>query len=97
MFDQIKKTVTTEFNKANLGDHIIGINKLCAIDAYLYRMISRYGKRFELSDFDITKLGSQEMGKKFLRLSKNDQLIEVQKIIDNCQLTIVPSAIFSIV
>lgn len=85
MFNQINKTVYAEFNKENLGDNVIGINKLCAIDSYLYRMISRYGNRFELSDSDITKLGSQDMGKKFVRLSKADQLIEVQKIINDCQ------------
>jgi GTP-binding protein EngB required for normal cell division len=65
MFDYVHQTVTTEFRKRAVFDRLIGIIPLCAIDAYLYRMIQKFGENFELTPEQILKIGVNENGKKF--------------------------------
>jgi GTP-binding protein EngB required for normal cell division len=65
MFDYVHQTVTVEFRKRAVEDRLIGIIPLCAIDAYLYRMIQKFGADFELTPEQILKIGVNENGKKF--------------------------------
>jgi GTP-binding protein EngB required for normal cell division len=65
MFDYVQQTVSVEFQKRGVEDRLIGIIPLCAIDAYLYRMIQKFGADFELTPEQILKIGVNENGKKF--------------------------------
>jgi GTP-binding protein EngB required for normal cell division len=65
MFDYVHQTVTVEFRKRAVEDRLIGIIPLCAIDAYLYHMIQKFGADFELTPEQILKIGVNENGKKF--------------------------------
>jgi hypothetical protein len=60
MFDQVEHTVKDEFSKRNITKNLIGIVPLCAIDAYLYRMVRKYGREFKLSPEQILKIGVNE-------------------------------------
>ncbi len=83
MFDQVKYTVNNEFSKASIDDQLIGIIPICALDAYLYRMIKSKGSQFNLKPENILKIGINEMGKKFSKKSSENQREEVYEIIAN--------------
>lgn len=81
MFEQVENTITSEFTKHNIVEHLIGIIPLCAIDSYLYRMIRKHGKKFKLSPQQILKIGVNENGKKFSTLKPATQEKRVYEIL----------------
>jgi hypothetical protein len=81
MFEQVENTVKEEFAKSGLKDNVIGIIPLCAIDAYLYRMVKKHGTRFKLSPEQILKIGVNENGKKFSMLKPATQEARVNEIL----------------
>ena len=81
MFEQVENTVKEEFAKSGLKDNVIGIIPLCAIDAYLYRMVKKHGKSFKLSPEQILKIGVNENGKKFSTLKPATQEARVNEIL----------------
>jgi predicted GTPase len=83
MFDQVKQTVEEQYEKNNIKDQLIGIIPICALDAYLYRMIQTKGSNFELKPEVVLKIGINEQGKKFSKLPVEQQNSEVKKIISN--------------
>lgn len=83
MFDQVEHTVKDEFSKRNITKNLIGIVPLCAIDAYLYRMVRKYGCEFKLSPEQILKIGVNENGKKFSTLKRADQEQKVYEILND--------------
>ena len=83
MFDQVKQTVTEQYKRNNILDQLIDIIPICALDAYLYRMIRSKGSNFELKPEVVLKIGINEQGKKFSKLPVERQKAEVDKIISN--------------
>ena len=83
MYDQVSKTVHCEFEKKNISEHLVGIIPLCAIDAYLYRMVKKHGRSFKLSPEQILKIGVNENGKKFSTLKPATQEKKVYEILDD--------------
>lgn len=81
MFEQVENTVKKEFAKSGLKDNVIGIIPLCAIDAYLYRMVKKHGTSFKLSPEQILKIGVNENGKKFSMLKPATQEARVNEIL----------------
>ena len=57
MYEQVENTITKEFAVKGLKENLIGIIPLCAIDAYLYRMVKKHGRNFKLSPEQILKIG----------------------------------------
>jgi len=85
MFEQVEKTINLEFEKNNLQEHLIDIIPLCGIDAYLYRMIKKFGRNYILTLEDILKIGINEMGKKFCKLSFDEQKSKVYDILGDSE------------
>jgi GTP-binding protein EngB required for normal cell division len=85
MFEQVENTVKEEFAKSGLKDNVIGIIPLCAIDAYLYRMVKKHGTSFKLSPEQILKIGVNENGKKFSMLKPATQEARVNEILKDKQ------------
>jgi GTP-binding protein EngB required for normal cell division len=83
MYDQVEKTLRTEFDRQGILDHLIGIIPLCAIDAYLYRMVKKHGTNFKLSPEQILKIGINENGKKFSTLKPATQEKKVYEILND--------------
>ena len=83
MYDQVEHTVKDEFSKRNITKNLIGIVPLCAIDAYLYRMVRKYGREFKLSPEQILKIGINENGKKFSILKPVVQEQKVYEILND--------------
>jgi GTP-binding protein EngB required for normal cell division len=83
MFDQVKQTVTEQYKKHNILDQLIDIIPICALDAYLYRMIRSKGSSFELKPEVVLKIGINEQGKKFSKLPVERQRADVNKIISD--------------
>jgi predicted GTPase len=83
MYEQVEKTITDEFAKKNVSDQLIGIIPLCAIDAYLYRMVKKHGRSFKLSPEHILKIGINENGKKFSTLKPATQEKRVYEILND--------------
>ena len=81
MFAQVERTVRAEFSA--VPDHVIGIIPLCALDAYLYRMVRKHGRDFTLSPQQVLKIGVNEQGKKFSKLTYATQLKKVQDILED--------------
>jgi len=81
MYEQVEKTLTDEFAKKKVSEHLIGIIPLCAIDAYLYRMVKKHGQNFKLSPEQILKIGVNENGKKFSTLKPATQEKRVYEIL----------------
>jgi GTP-binding protein EngB required for normal cell division len=73
MFEQVENTIMEEFRKKSVDEQLIGIIPLCAIDAYLYRMIKKHGAAFKLSQQEILKIGVNEEGKKFAKKNPEQQ------------------------
>lgn len=81
MFTQTETTVRHEFRECGLERNLIGVIPLCAIDAYLYRMIKKHGTAFELSPEHVLKIGVNENGKKFSTKKPEVQRAEVAEIL----------------
>jgi GTP-binding protein EngB required for normal cell division len=81
MYEQVENTITKEFASKNIKDNLIGIIPLCAIDAYLYRMVNKHGRNFKLSPDQILKIGVNENGKKFSTLKPATQETRVYDIL----------------
>lgn len=83
MFEQVNLTTRSEFEKANISEHLIDIIHMSALDSYLYRMIDRYGSTYQLKDADMLKIGINNCGRSFGKKSKELQYKEVEKIIND--------------
>lgn len=83
MYAQVEKTLTSEFERKHVSEHLIGIIPLCAIDAYLYRMVKKHGQGFKLSPEQILKIGVNENGKKFSTLKPATQEKKVYEILND--------------
>jgi hypothetical protein len=83
MYNQVEKTIKDEFEKNNIIDQLINIIPLCAIDAYLYKMVKKHKNNFKLSPEQILKIGINENGKKFSILSQNEQEEKVYTILND--------------
>jgi GTP-binding protein EngB required for normal cell division len=83
MFEQVETTVTKEFTSKGLKDNLIGIIPLCAIDAYLYRMVKKHGRNFKLTQEQILKIGVNQNGKKFSTLKPATQEARVYDILND--------------
>jgi small GTP-binding protein len=81
MFGQVVATVRDTFREAGIEDHLIGVQPLCALDAYLYRMIRKHGAAFKLSPEQFLKIGVNECGKKFSKYPRARQEKEVKEIV----------------
>jgi hypothetical protein len=73
MFEQVVATITGQFSKHSISEHLVGIVPLCAADAYLYRMVRKHGERFKLSPQQILKICVNESGKKCSTLGASEQ------------------------
>ena len=73
MFEHVDHTVTEEFQRREIDKQLIGIIPLCALDAYLYRMVQKFGPEFKLTPEQILKIGVNENGKKFSTKSPEEQ------------------------
>ena len=83
MYEQVEKTIITEFERKNIAEHLIGIMPLCAVDSYLYRMVTKHGNGFELSPEQILKIGVNENGKRFSTLKPATQAKKVYEILQD--------------
>ena len=83
MFAQVQDTVTQEFCKNGVEEHLVGIIPLCAIDSYLYRMTQKHGDKFKLTPEQILKIGVNENGKKFSTLKPATQEARVREILND--------------
>jgi GTP-binding protein EngB required for normal cell division len=83
MFEHVERTVTEEFGKNEIADKLIGIIPLCALDAYLYHMVQKFGKDFILTPEQILKIGVNENGKKFSTLNPDEQRDKVYTILQD--------------
>jgi len=83
MYEQVEKTIITEFQNKNIQEQLIGIMPLCALDSYLYRMVKKHGKDFKLSPEQILKIGINENGKKFSTLKPSIQEKKVYEILQD--------------
>ncbi len=83
MYEQVENTINAEFARKDLSEHLIGIIPLCAVDAYLYRMVKKHGQGFKLSPEQILKIGINENGKKFSTLKPSVQEAKVYEILND--------------
>ena len=83
MFEQVENTIQQEFTKKNIIDHLIGLVPLCALDAYLYRMVKKYGTNFKLTQEQILKIGVNECGKRFGTLKPETQEKKVLEVLSD--------------
>jgi GTP-binding protein EngB required for normal cell division len=81
MFEQVQHTVSEEFRRKSIDNQLIGIIPLCAIDAYLYRMVQKFGTDFKLTPEQILKIGVNENGKKFSTFKPAEQERKVYNIL----------------
>jgi small GTP-binding protein len=81
MFDQVESSVKEEFEDSDVEDHLLGVIPLCALDAYLYRMIRNPKPDFELTPAQIHKIGTNDCGKKFSLLDPEEQKTKVLEIV----------------
>ena len=81
MYKQVVATVTTAFEPVK--EQLIGVVPLCALDAYLYRMIRKHKDAFTLTRDQIQKIGINDLGKKFSKLKQADQVKKVAEIVKN--------------
>lgn len=83
MFEQVENTIQQEFTKKNVIEHLIGLVPLCALDAYLYRMVKKYGTNFKLTQEQILKIGVNECGKRFGTLKPETQEKKVLEVLSD--------------
>jgi GTPase SAR1 family protein len=83
MFDQSYRTIEQEFTNNKIQTNLLGCIPICGLDSNLYRMIKKYQDISKLSDENILRIGVNEEGSKFRRLSSIEQRRKVQeKILD---------------
>ncbi len=83
MFEHVERTVTGEFRRKEIENQLIGIIPLCALDAYLYRMVQKFGSDFKLTPEQILKIGVNENGKKFSINTPEEQEKKVYAILQD--------------
>ncbi len=83
MYEQVQKTIHDEFKRKQVESQLIDIIPLCAIDAYLYRMVQKHGHKFKLTPEQILKIGINENGKKFSTLKPDVQEKKVYEILND--------------
>ena len=83
MFEHVERTVTEEFCRKDIEKQLIGIIPLCALDAYLYRMVQKFGRDFKLTPEQILKIGVNENGKKFSINTPEEQEKKVYEILQD--------------
>jgi GTP-binding protein EngB required for normal cell division len=83
MFEHVQHVVSDEFKKREIESQLIGIIPLCALDAYLYRMVQKFGNDFVLTPEQILKIGVNENGKKFSTLKPEEQREKVYAILQD--------------
>lgn len=83
MFEQVKQTTTERFRDNNISESLVGIIPLCAIDAYLYRMVKKHRDDFKLSPEQILKIGINDSGKKFSTWTQQKQEQHVKEILND--------------
>lgn len=83
MFEQSDTLIHKMFQERNVSDQLVGVIPLCAIDAYLYRMVKKHGDRFKLTPEQILKIGVNDEGKKFSKLKPATQEKKVNTILSN--------------
>ncbi len=83
MFEHVDRTVSEEFRRREIDKQLIGIIPLCALDAYLYRMVKKFGPDFKLTPEQILKIGINENGKKFSTNSPEEQEKKVYAILQD--------------
>jgi len=83
MFDQTMNTVKDTFKKKSIDANLIDCIPICGLDAHLYRMIKKYKDINKLSREHILRIGTNDEGSKFRRISEEEQRKKVsQKILD---------------
>jgi len=83
MFEHVEHTVSEEFKRKEIDKQLIGIIPLCALDAYLYRMVQKFGRNFKLTPEQILKIGVNENGKKFSTNTPEEQEKKVYAILQD--------------
>ena len=83
MYEQSDTLIRKMFHERNVSDQLVGVIPLCAIDAYLYRMVQKHGSRFKLTPEQILKIGVNDEGKKFSKLKPATQEKKVNTILSN--------------
>lgn len=83
MFEQSTNTIAQEFTSNNIRDKLLGCIPVCGLDSHLYRMIRKYKDINKLTDENILRIGVNEEGSKFRRLSKEEQRKKIQSKINN--------------
>ena len=83
MFEHVERTVIDEFHRKEIDKQLIGIIPLCALDAYLYRMVQKFGRNFKLTPEQILKIGVNENGKKFSTNTPEEQEKKVYAILQD--------------
>lgn len=78
LFNQAKKYIRNE-----IKDNLVEIIPMCAKRAYIYRMIKAERLNDILTDDIIHEIGIDEIGRRFLRLTREQQRQRVQEIISN--------------
>lgn len=78
MFEHISQTIKQEFKSNGIYEHFIDCIPICGLDAHLYRVIKRFRDINKLSDENILRIGVNEEGSKFRKLSKDVQRIRVE-------------------
>lgn len=79
MFAQSLNTINQEFTKNHIQDKLLGCIPVCGLDSHLYRMIRKYKDINKLSDENILRIGVNEEGSKFRRLTKQEQRRKIQE------------------
>lgn len=79
MYNQITKTMNDYTKKYKIKENFEKIIPLCGSNSFLFRMIDKKGKNYELTKSQMIKIGTSEKGQKFKYLSLEEQ----NKIITN--------------
>ncbi len=86
MYNQVVDTVQQSFEAKSISDNLIGFVPICGLDAHLYRMIQKFGPDYNLSNENILKIGTNDMGKKrFTMLKPQEQKDKVLSIINDTE------------
>jgi GTPase SAR1 family protein len=86
MFNQVVDTIKQSFEAKSISDNLIGFVPICGLDAHLYRMIQKFGPDYNLSNENILKIGTNDMGKKrFTMLKPQEQKDKVLSIIKDTE------------
>ena len=86
MYDQVVNTIKQKFEANSISDNLIGFVPICGLDSHLYRMIQKFGPDYNLSNENILKIGTNDMGKKkFTMLKPQEQKDKVLSIIKDTE------------